>query len=380
VRSPAALPRRTLPGASGPLLGDLALALEARLEARGVPPAPGGNVVLTFRPDALDRSGLELLRGAAIELDSGGGGRARLTIAAARLDELYRGSDAAHCLVAAARHARAEPGPTRIMAILNVTPDSFSDGGEHLALEDALARGRALVAAGADVVDVGGESTRPGAEPVDAAREAERVVPVIEALARDGGAVLSVDTTKAEVARAALDAGATMVNDVSAGTLDPALLALVAERGAELVLMHMRGTPRTMQDDPRYDDVVDEVAAHLRARARAACDAGVDPARITLDPGLGFGKTLAHNLALLRALPELRSLGFPVCVGASRKSFLGRLTDEPVPARRGDATTAAVTLSAYLGAELHRVHEVAPARAAAAVGRALRPGAPEVRA
>jgi dihydropteroate synthase len=257
------------------------------------------------------------------------------------------------------------------MGIVNVTPDSFSDGGEHLDPARAIEHGLRLIEEGAELLDVGGESTRPGAEPVPAELELERVLPVISALAQDGRAVLSIDTTKSEVARAALDAGAALVNDVSAGRDDPRLLALVAERGAGLILMHMQGTPRTMQERPRYADVVREVAQALRASATAAWRAGIETARIALDPGLGFGKLLEHNLDLMRALPELRSLGFSLGLGASRKSFLGRLSDEPNPARRGSETLAAVALGAYLGAEIHRVHEVAPARAALRVAEAL---------
>jgi dihydropteroate synthase len=217
---------------------------------------------------------------------------------------------------------------------------------------------------------VGGESTRPGAEPVPAEVERERVLPVIAAL-REARARLSVDTTKAGVAQAALEAGAEAVNDVSAGRNDPAMLPLVAEHGAALILMHAQGTPRTMQTAPRYQDVVREVAAHLRERARAAWQAGVEPARIALDPGFGFGKLLEHNLELMRALPELRSLGFPLCVGLSRKSFLGRLTGLEEPRERDEATRAATALAAYLGAELHRVHTVRSVRSALAIARAL---------
>ncbi|MSR61406.1 MAG: dihydropteroate synthase [Planctomycetes bacterium] len=256
------------------------------------------------------------------------------------------------------------------MGIVNVTPDSFSDGGQQLDPARAIAHGRELLAQGADWLDVGGESTRPGAQAVAAEVECERVVPVVAALAAAGAGV-SIDTTKARVARAALEQGAQVVNDVSAGRFDPELLALVAERGAGLILMHMQGTPQDMQRAPHYADVVDEVARHLRARARAAWLAGISPARIALDPGFGFGKDLEHNLALMRALPELRSLGFPLCLGVSRKSFLGRLSGEREPARRGSETLAMLVLGAELGAELHRVHEVAPARAALSVVQAL---------
>lgn len=353
-------------------LGPLACALEARVERRGGAPQPRDErATLLFAPAALPAHELGLLRLASgVELAPASAGLARLTIEPAQLLELAERSPAAGCLAAALVAASTVRGQTRVMGILNVTPDSFSDGGAWQGGR-ALEHGLSMLAEGADLVDVGGESSRPGAQPIPAEVECERVLPVIAALAHDGRAALSVDTTKASVARAALEAGASVVNDVSAGQHDPELLPLVAERGAGLILMHMQGTPHDMQRAPSYGDVVREVVAHLRARARAAWQAGVDPARIALDPGLGFGKTLEHNLSLLRALPELRSLGFPLCVGASRKSFLGRLSGEERPAARGAETLAAVALAAFFGAEIHRVHEVAPARAALRVAHAL---------
>jgi len=356
-------------------LGPLACALEARVEGRGAAPIPRAERVrLLFAPAALSESEFELLRLAGTEVGTTSCGLARLTLEPARLMELTERSPAARCLSAALDAATAPLAPPRVMGILNVTPDSFSDGGAWLDPGRALEQGRAMLAAGADLLDVGGESSRPGSQPISAELESERVLPVIAGLARDGRATVSVDTTKASVARAALDAGASIVNDVSAGRHDPELLALVAERGAGLILMHMQGTPHDMQRAPRYADVVREVARHLRERARAAWLAGVEPERIALDPGLGFGKSLAHNLELMRALPELRSLGFPLCLGASRKSFLGRLSGEEVAARRGSETSAAVALGAFLGAEIHRVHDVAAARAALSVARALTNG------
>lgn len=357
-------------------LGPLACALEARSAGAGSAPVPReGLARILFEPGELAGAELEELRGAAATgLAATPSGLTRLTIEPGRLLELGARSPAARCLAAAWEAACAPLAAPRVMGVLNVTPDSFSDGGTWLDPEAALAHGRALVAEGADLVDVGGESSRPGAQPIPAEVERERVLPIIAALARDGRAAVSVDTTKAGVARAALAAGASVVNDVSAGRNDPELLALVAERGAGLILMHMQGTPHDMQRAPRYGDVVREVVRHLRARARAAWLAGVEPACIALDPGLGFGKELAHNLALVRALPELRSLGFPLCVGASRKSFLGRLSGEDSPARRGSETLAAVAVSAFLGAEIHRVHEVAAARAALRVAHALARG------
>jgi dihydropteroate synthase len=250
------------------------------------------------------------------------------------------------------------------MGVLNVTPDSFSDGGRYADLDAAVAHGRALRAAGADIVDVGGESTRPGAERVDAEEEIRRAVPTIRALAGDGVTV-SVDTTRAAVAEAALDAGAAIVNDVSGGLADPAMGKMIAAAGVPWVLMHWRGHSRDMQALARYGDVVRDVAAELTRQVDAALAAGVDPGNIVLDPGLGFAKTAEHNWALLARLDELTALGFPVLVGASRKAFLGRLlagpdgTPAPVDARE-HATVATSVLAAVTGAWGVRVHEVAP--------------------
>lgn len=254
-----------------------------------------------------------------------------------------------------------------VMGIVNVTPDSFSDGGRWLDPEAAVAHGERLRAAGADILDVGGESTRPGAAAVDAAEERRRVVPVIEALAA-AGARVSVDTMKAEVAAAALDAGATFVNDVAA-LRDPDMLPLVAERGCDVCLVHMRGEPRTMQQDPRYADVVDEVRAFLAGRAQAALDAGVEAARIVVDPGIGFGKTVDHNLELLDRLDELAALGFPVLIGTSRKSFLGRIAGSDAGDRLA-GTIATNVLALARGASIFRVHDVGPVRDALTVAAA----------
>jgi dihydropteroate synthase len=257
----------------------------------------------------------------------------------------------------------------RIMGILNVTPDSFSDGGEWFDFEEAVAHGRLLVAEGADIVDVGGESTRPGAAPVSLDEELRRVVPAVRAL-RDTGAQLSVDTMKLTVAEAAVDEGATLVNDVSAFRHEPELAGFVADRGCDCCLMHMLGEPRTMQDDPRYDDVVDDVGAFLEARAAFAVGEGVREDRILVDPGIGFGKTLAHNLELLRRLDEIAALGFPVVIGTSRKSFLGRLTGREDPHERVAATIATTVLALERGACVFRVHDVAPTKDALAVATA----------
>ncbi|HEX2102346.1 MAG TPA: dihydropteroate synthase [Solirubrobacteraceae bacterium] len=246
----------------------------------------------------------------------------------------------------------------RIMGIVNVTPDSFSDGGEWFERDAAIAHGRRLVEEGAAILDVGGESTRPFSEPVPAAEELRRVVPVVEALA-DAGAQLSVDTMKLEVARAAIDAGATFVNDVTAFRHDPAIAALVAEQGCDCCLMHMLGEPRTMQVDPRYDDVVSEVKAFLEERAAFAVAEGVAEERIMLDPGIGFGKTVEHNLELLDRLDEIVALGFPVLLGTSRKAFLGRLVGREDPHERVAATVATNVLGLERGAAVFRVHDVA---------------------
>jgi dihydropteroate synthase len=249
------------------------------------------------------------------------------------------------------------------MGVVNVTPDSFSDGGLFLDPGAAVAHGRRLAAEGAAILDVGGESTRPGAEAVSAEVELERVGPVIEALAGDGesGVAVSIDTSKAAVAQAALDAGAQIVNDVTALRGDPEMAALCADRGCMVVLMHMLGTPRTMQDDPRYGDVVDDVKGFLLARLAAATAAGIDEERIWIDPGIGFGKTVEHNLELLRRLGELRELGRPVVVGTSRKRFIGTLTGREVGERLG-GTIGSIVLAAVAGADVIRVHEVAAAR------------------
>jgi dihydropteroate synthase len=282
-------------------------------------------------------------------------------------------------------------GAYRLMGVVNVTPDSFSDGGLYLSAEAALAHALELIDEGADIVDIGGESTRPGAEPVSEADERERVLAVIEALAeRDTGAQISIDSSKAGVARAALAAGASLVNDVSAFRVEPEIAAIVAEHGADCCLMHMRGAPRTMQrgGGPRYEDVVDEVRSFLEQRMEFAIAAGVAEQRIMLDPGIGFGKTVADNLRLLEGLPRLVELGRPVLVGTSRKSFLGRIVAdarglaEPVDVDQRLAGTLATNVIALeRGASVFRVHEVGPVRdaltvAAATFAQRWKPSAP----
>ncbi len=247
-----------------------------------------------------------------------------------------------------------------VMGIVNVTPDSFSDGGQWLDAQLAVRHGLELASQGATILDVGGESTRPGAEPVCEAEELRRVMPVIEGLVAAGTpARISIDTSKAPVAAAALAAGAALVNDVTALRSDPAIAGVVAATQADVCLMHMLGEPRTMQDNPHYDDVVSEVKSFLEARMAFAVGAGIAEERILLDPGIGFGKTLEHNLELLRRLDELVAIGRPVVMGASRKSFLGRLTGREVDDRVA-ATVAVNVLAFERGARVFRVHDVGP--------------------
>lgn len=255
------------------------------------------------------------------------------------------------------------------MGVVNVTPDSFSDGGLFLDPALAIGHGEELAAQGAEILDVGGESTRPGAEPVGAEEERERVEPVVRALAGVGHTV-SVDTSKFSVAEAALDAGAAIVNDVTALRGDPDIGPLCAERGAGLVLMHMQGDPRTMQEAPTYDDVVEDVKAFLAERLEVALAAGVGEERVWLDPGIGFGKTLEHNLELLRRLGELRELGRPLVVGTSRKSFIGKLDGSAVEDRLG-GTIASSVLAAAEGAAVLRVHDAAEMADALRVAEAI---------
>lgn len=246
-----------------------------------------------------------------------------------------------------------------IMGIVNVTPDSFSDGGRFLAPENAVAQGLRLVHEGAAVLDIGGESTRPGSDPVSETEELRRVLPVVEALVERVGAPISLDTTKADVARRALAAGAALINDVSALRGDPAMVDVVAASGAAVCLMHMQGMPRTMQDNPHYDDVVDEVLAFLEQRMAFAVARGVREEQIILDPGIGFGKTVEHNLTLLRHLDRLVGLGRPVLLGASRKRFLGAILGAE-PAQRAIGTVATTVAGLLSGAHIFRVHDVKP--------------------
>ncbi len=252
-----------------------------------------------------------------------------------------------------------------LMGVLNVTPDSFSDGGDFLDPLQAVEHGLALESEGADIVDIGGESTRPGSRPVPEAEESTRVLPVVAGLRRQSRVLISIDTTKAAVARAALDAGADIVNDESALRADPAMAGVVADARAGLVLMHMQGTPLTMQDSPHYDDLMGEILGFLGERVRAAAAAGIPAERTIVDPGIGFGKTFEHNLEVLRGQGTFRRLGRPLLVGVSRKAFLGRITGRP-PAERLEATIAASVLSVERGADILRVHDVG------AIARAVR--------
>lgn len=270
--------------------------------------------------------------------------------------------------------ARAETdGRTLVMGILNVTPDSFSDGGRFASLDHALEHARAMVGEGADLLDVGGESSRPGAAEVSEAEELDRVVPVVQAIAARMDTPISVDTRRASVARAAVAAGAALVNDISALTHDPAMAATVAELGVPVCLMHMKGTPADMQVAPAYDDVVGEVRSYLAGRADHAREVGVARSDIILDPGFGFGKSVAHNLLLVRDLARICALGYPVLLGVSRKSALGVILGGAPVDQRQDATTALTAIGIANGAAIVRVHDVAQivrvARAADAVRR-----------
>jgi len=257
-----------------------------------------------------------------------------------------------------------------LMGVVNVTPDSFSDGGLYSDSARAVDRGLELAAQGADILDIGGESTRPGSRPVPKAEEIGRVVPVIAALRAKTPALISIDTTKAAVARAALEAGADIVNDTSAFRFDPAMPGVVAGAGAGVVLMHMKGMPLTMQDDPRYDDLIGEIGGFLAERIRFAEAAGIPAERIIVDPGIGFGKSFEHNLEILRRQEAFHGLGRPLLLGFSRKAFLGRILGLP-PGERLEGTIAAAVLSAERGAHILRVHDVGPVARAVRAAEAI---------
>ena len=258
----------------------------------------------------------------------------------------------------------------RIFGVINVTPDSFSDGGEALAVADALDKGRAMIAAGADILDVGGESTRPGAEPVGAEEEIARVVAVVKALS-ETGAQVSIDTRRAAVMTAAIEAGAKIINDITALTHDPDSMRVVADSGLPVVLMHMQGEPGTMQDNPQYQDAALDVFGYLKDRVRACEAAGMKRGLIAVDPGIGFGKTVDHNLEILARLDLYSDLGCPVLLGASRKSFIGKISREEEPKDRVAGSLAVVLSAARQGVRLFRVHDVAETRQALAVWHAI---------
>jgi dihydropteroate synthase len=294
--------------------------------------------------------------------------------AAQALDDLFAALDRPTPPLQLGRYTLPLGRRTLVMGILNMTPDSFSGDGLDFGVDAAVARAQAMEAAGADVLDVGGMSTRPGAEEITESEELRRVVPLIERLAREVDLPLSVDTYRAAVADAALAAGAVIVNDITGLGAEPELAGVVARRGAALILMHIKGTPRTMQDDPQYADLMGEIIAYLRAGCDRAVAAGVPRDHLWIDPGIGFGKTIDHNLEILRRLGELRSLGLPVLVGTSRKGFLGRILGGRPPQERVAATGATVAVSIAHGADIVRVHDVGPAVDVARVADAIMRG------
>ena len=273
------------------------------------------------------------------------------------------------------RHGRIDiTSHTVVMGIVNVTPDSFYDGGKRFDSARAAADGFEMIESGAEILDIGGESTRPGAHPVPLDEELRRVLPVILELRKRSDVPISIDTYKEAVARAALDSGADIVNDISALRFDPAMAALVACEGVPLILMHMQGVPRTMQREPRYQNVVREVRDFLAERVRAANQAGIAQEQIIVDPGMGFGKTLAHNLALLKNLRSLNSLGQPLLIGVSRKAFIGKILNAAGPEERLEGSLAAAVAAALSGANLLRVHDVSETVRALRVADAIRLG------
>ena len=366
---------------------DSRAACAAAGRSHGDPNLRGWVALLPAQPallhEGLRQSGVPVLRGerGALAL----GSLSQLWSAASSLaDALEDGGARALAAELARRagHVEARPpwslprsrfpeGRTLVMAVLNVTPDSFSDGGRYAAADAAVEHGLRLAAEGADLLDVGGESTRPGSQPVSAEEELRRTLPVVRELVRRAGIPVSIDTTKAEVARAAIDAGAEVVNDVSGLLRDPGLGPVVARSGAALCLMHTRGTPQDMQQRATYRDLLGEVHDELLEALRRGLEAGVREDRIALDPGLGFAKIAEHNLLLLRRLRELTQLGRPLLVGASRKSFLGKLSGKPA-AERLTASIAAASVAALHGASVVRVHDVAATREALSVVDAVR--------
>lgn len=371
------------PLARDPVFGEVARALAPRASAqpttalRGPHPVPAnllrevGWSEVRFRTHALeleDRRALERLRALTHHPD----GWSTLACPRFALAESEPSTIGLQALLAAHDNVVRPPAVPRVMGIVNVTPDSFSDGGQFLGADAAVEHALALERDGAAILDIGAESTRPGAEPVDESEELRRILPVVRALCGRTRAAISIDTTKSSVARAALDAGATIVNDVSAGRFDERMLPLVAERKATFIALHMQGVPRDMQVDPTYDDVVSDVLEFLRERAAACLEAGIARERIWIDPGIGFGKRVEHNLALLRDLFQLRSLGLPLVLGTSRKGFIAAV-HPPAKAdtTRLGGTAATVTIGVQNGVDVFRVHDVAPMMEAIAVARAI---------
>ncbi|NMG05839.1 dihydropteroate synthase [Brasilonema sp. UFV-L1] len=260
---------------------------------------------------------------------------------------------------------------TYLMGILNVTPDSFSDGGDFNTATTALAQAQAMVAGGADIIDVGGQSTRPGAEQITLAEELDRILPVLQVLRKEITVPISVDTTRAAVAKAAVEAGADIVNDISSGTLDPEMLPTVAKMNVPIILMHIRGNPQTMQQFTDYQDLMGEIHSFLAKQIFAATAAGIDEGKIIIDPGIGFAKNYEQNLEILRRLPQLRQLNCPILVGASRKSFIGRILNQPNPKARVWGTAAACCAAIFNGADILRVHDVQQMRDVSLVADAI---------
>lgn len=348
--------------------------LGCRLGARSRPAEDPQRLALSFLSAGLpaqERALLERQSGLELGSDPSLRGRELLVGELARLKALGDSGPALACLLATHVASQSPKRFPQVMGILNLTPDSFSDGGRYPDLSQALARAERMLEEGADLIDVGGESSRPGSEPIEAAEEIRRTEPLIRALAARCQVPISIDTTKAAVARAAIDAGASMVNDISAGRFDPAMLSLVAERDVDLVLMHLQNTPKDMQLAPTYDDAVDAVVEHLRERVRAGLLAGISLRRMAIDPGIGFGKRWNDNLQLMRSIGEMRSLGLPILVGTSRKSMLRALGGAERPEQRDPETLAAQCFALQRGAELHRVHAVQECVAALKITAAL---------
>ncbi|WP_017315159.1 dihydropteroate synthase [Mastigocladopsis repens] len=260
---------------------------------------------------------------------------------------------------------------TYLMGVLNVTPDSFSDGGEFNTITAAVTQAQAMVAGGADIIDVGGQSTRPGAEQITLAEEIERVLPVVRVMRKEIPVPISVDTTSSSVAKAAVEAGADIVNDISGGTFDPQMLPTIASMGVPIILMHIRGNPQTMQQFTDYQDLIEEIYSFLTKQITAATAAGIDKGKIIIDPGIGFAKNSEQNLEIFRRLPELRQLNCPILVGASRKSFLGRILNQPDPKARVWGTAAACCAAIFNGADILRVHDVKEMRDVSLVADAI---------